>query len=167
MFVDLDYSSMSIWETADKPPVLVSCSQDYRILADLVATALRVLDPMHVFVGYWKRSLPQMPEILMDTRVFLANYPDLEVKKLIAAGRSEILVIKDNFGVTGRELYDNSIQFELYTRKHGKDDLTGFVDASILSGLLTELGRNQRPERNTPLRGRLPIEEIAYEHHLY
>jgi len=137
LIADQDYSSWTFCERDDKPPVFLTCSQDFRVLEDLVTTAFRMLgDLSYLFVGYWRRAKIQMPPALMDQRVLVLQGPDREVARLIQNGQSEILVIKDNFGVTGREIYDNSIRFELHATRHGHEDLERFLNASILRDCL-------------------------------
>jgi hypothetical protein len=139
--VAADCCSLSVWDDGPKPPILVNCSQNLRVLEDLVGTALQVFDDLSsIFVSYWRRSLQQMPSLLLDRRVLVLQDPDDEAARLIRSSRSEILVIRNNLGVTGREAYDNTICCTLHSRRPAaRRDIEIFLGRTVLHGCWTEL----------------------------
>jgi hypothetical protein len=120
-----EYVASIVFEHMPAAPVLVSCSQHYALLAELVRDARRALPRISlaiVRVGAPNFAVPVPPDLLAND-VLLAHDPTAMAVRVRAAGRANVLTIEDTLRRDGYEVGGNEISLTIY----GADDLPAFV----------------------------------------
>jgi hypothetical protein len=132
-----EYASSLVFERVPVAPVLVSCSQHYRLLAELLRSARQYLPRMSlaiVRVGAPNFAVPVPPDLLAGD-VFLAHDPTAMALRVRAAGRANVLTIEDTLRRDGHEVGANEFAVTIY----GADDLPGFIAFARSTPLLRDL----------------------------
>jgi hypothetical protein len=132
-----EYVNSIVFEREATAPVLVSCTQHYQVLLELVRGAKQFLP--HVSLIVVRITAPNfavpVPPDLLATDVLLAHDPTAVAVRVRAGGRSNVLTIEDTLRRDGHEVGDNEVSLTIY----GADDFPAFIafvrSIALLRGL--------------------------------
>jgi hypothetical protein len=133
-----EYLNSIVFERESAAPVLVSCTQHYQVLLELVRGAKQFLPQVSLIVV--RITAPNfavpVPPDLLATDVLLAHDPTAIAVRVREGGRSNVLTIEDTLRRDGHEIGDNEVSLTIY----GADDLPAFIafarSIAMLRGLV-------------------------------
>lgn len=133
LITESDFRNMAAFEHEHRVPVLVSYSQHYEILRDIVITGKRMLPLLeYIIVRYRSPYLVRLPGELLHAQVLLVDDPEPVVRRLLWAGTGEVLRVWDGLRRDSIERGTNKIEMTLYTRNYSRADFRRFLDATIV-----------------------------------